>query len=174
LAPVNIPDEQTPWAIIIINAPSTPHTDRDITPLITRAIWTTEEYAITTFMSLWIRQIKPNTPPPNTDSPKKILGITLEVSKGLIRIIPYPPSFNNTPAKTIDPMTGASTCALGNHKCTEYIGNLTKKAIHKINKIIVLLILLTDIALRSLSFTDMPQPTKLKIKNSKGREANNV
>jgi len=45
-----------------------------------------------------------------------------------IRNNPYPPSFNNTPAKIIDPVTGASRWALGNHKCTKNIGNFTKKA----------------------------------------------
>ena len=42
--------------------------------------------------------------------------------------MPYPPSFNNTPAKIIDPATGASTCALGNHRCTINMGNFTKNA----------------------------------------------
>ena len=32
-----------------------------------------------------------------------------------IRLKPYPPSFNSTAASTIDPATGASTWALGNH-----------------------------------------------------------
>ena len=32
-----------------------------------------------------------------------------------LRMIPYPPNFNRIPAKIIDPLTGASTCALGNH-----------------------------------------------------------
>lgn len=47
---------------------------------------------------------------------------------GLNRIIPYPPNFNKIAAKTIDPITGASTWALGNHKCPKKIGNLIKKA----------------------------------------------
>jgi len=45
------------------------------------------------------------------------------------RSIPYLPSFSNTAAKIIDPATGASTCALGSHKCTEYIGSFTINAI---------------------------------------------
>ena len=53
--------------------------------------------------------------------------------KGIILIIleiinPCPPNFNNTPAKIIEPVTGASTCALGSQRCTKYIGNLTKNA----------------------------------------------
>lgn len=46
-----------------------------------------------------------------------------------IRINPYPPSFSRTAASTIDPAIGASTWALGNHKCSPYRGNLTIKAI---------------------------------------------
>jgi len=49
----------------------------------------------------------------------------------MIRINPYPPNFNKTPAKIIDPETGASTWALGSHKWKKYTGNFTKKA--KIN-----------------------------------------
>lgn len=73
---------------MIIIDPSIPHKDKDITPLITSAICTTEEYAITTFISLWIMQIKPNSPPPKTDKLKKILTITPEIIKGLTRMIP--------------------------------------------------------------------------------------
>ena len=61
-------------------------------------------------------QIKPNSPPPKTDILKKNLTITPDIIKGLTQIIPYPPNFNKTPARTIEPITGASTCALGNHK----------------------------------------------------------
>jgi hypothetical protein len=49
---------------------------------------------------------------------------------------PYPPSFNKIPAKIIEPETGASTCALGNHKWKKKIGNLTKKASIIINNIL--------------------------------------
>jgi hypothetical protein len=43
------------------------------------------------------------------------------------RAIPYPPSFNKMAAKTIEPAIGASTCALGSHRCTENIGSFTRK-----------------------------------------------
>jgi len=56
------------------------------------------------------------------------INILFTLIKSLIRMIPYPPNFKSTPAKIIDPATGASTWALGSHKCTEYIGILTKKA----------------------------------------------
>jgi hypothetical protein len=59
-----------------------------------------------------------------------IAGLRLEFRvKGIIRITPYPPSFNRMAAKIIDPNTGASTWALGSHKCSEYIGSLAMKAI---------------------------------------------
>lgn len=33
-----------------------------------------------------------------------------------IRIMPYPPSFSNTAASTIEPAIGASTWAFGSHR----------------------------------------------------------
>lgn len=47
---------------------------------------------------------------------------------GDIRIIPYPPSFNNTAAKIILPSNGASTWALGNHRWDRNNGSLIRKA----------------------------------------------
>ena len=38
------------------------------------------------------------------------------VIREMIFIKPYPPSFSKMPASTIEPLTGASTWALGNHK----------------------------------------------------------
>lgn len=35
-----------------------------------------------------------------------------------IRMVPYPPSFSSTAARTMDPAMGASTWALGSHKCS--------------------------------------------------------
>jgi len=64
-------DEQKPWATIIIIAPSTPIFIIDINPTITRDMWTTEEYAITTFISLWERHKIPKIPPPNNDNENK-------------------------------------------------------------------------------------------------------
>merc|ERR1712198_361745 len=86
------------WSIIII-APLIPHEYNDNTPIIIKAIWTTEEYAIITFISLIIRQTIPRTPPPN----KEILIIDLkskeELNNDPKRIIPYPPNFNKIPAR---------------------------------------------------------------------------
>lgn len=50
-------------------------------------------------------------------------------SMTIIRIIPYPPSFSSTAARTIEPATGASTCAFGNQRWTPYNGIFTRKAI---------------------------------------------
>jgi len=47
----------------------------------------------------------------------------------VIRIIPYPPSFRSTAASTMDPAIGASTCALGSHRCKPYSGIFTMNAI---------------------------------------------
>ena len=46
----------------------------------------------------------------------------------LNRMIPYEPSFKSTPAKIIEPATGASTWALGSHKWTVYRGIFTINA----------------------------------------------
>jgi len=54
--------------------------------------------------------------------------LILEIHKGINRINPYPPSFNKIAARIIDPSNGASTWALGNHKCIKNIGILAKKA----------------------------------------------
>ena len=51
-----------------------------------------------------------------------------------VRIKPTPPSFSKTPAKIIEPKVGASTWAMGSHKCNPYIGSFTAKQ-RKINKL---------------------------------------
>ena len=54
----------------------------------------------------------------------------------VIRIIPYPPSLSKTAASTIEPAIGASTCALGSHRCRPYIGILTMNAtVHAYHRI---------------------------------------
>ena len=54
--------------------------------------------------------------------------------RGIIKNHPKPPILRRRPAKIMEPETGASTWALGSHKCTLYIGNLT------INEEIVMII----------------------------------
>lgn len=51
---------------------------------------------------------------------------------GINRINPYPPSFKSTAARIIDPSKGASTWALGSHKCVMNMGIFIRKAINKI------------------------------------------
>jgi hypothetical protein len=46
----------------------------------------------------------------------------------IIRSIPYPPSFSRTAARIIEPATGASTWALGNHRWKKNNGSFTIKA----------------------------------------------
>jgi len=64
LAPLNIPEEVTPWAIIIITPPKSPAALAPNKTAITIPICTTEEYAILTFKSN-VRKINTaNSPPP--------------------------------------------------------------------------------------------------------------
>lgn len=55
--------------------------------------------------------------------PEEIVTIILHIFSK-----PNPPNFKSTPARIMEPTTGASTWALGSHKCTPQIGILTKKA----------------------------------------------
>jgi len=169
-APANIPEEHTPCANIIIITPSSPHLVSLKTPAITRAIWTTEEYAITTFISLCTTQRILKTPPPiNLNENNWHISILILVIL-IRRKIPYPPNFNKTPAKIIEPETGASTCALGNHKCTTYIGNFTRNANTLINHknfgVSALKIILILMVSLQLTFN--------KIEISKGSDAKRV
>lgn len=43
-------------------------------------------------------------------------------------MMPYPPSFRSRAASSMDPAIGASTWALGSHRCRPYRGALTMKA----------------------------------------------
>jgi len=169
-----MPEEHSPCANIIIIAPLIPHEYNDNTPIIIKAICTTEEYAIITFISLIIRQTIPRTPPPN----KEILIIDLkskeELNNDPKRIIPYPPNFNKIPARIIDPPTGASTWALGSHWWTKNIGNLTKKAktAKKVKEGIVYIIL--DETLKKNIDLEKFFISVIIIISNKGKEANKV
>lgn len=74
-------------------------------------MWTTEELATNSFMSKWRRQpTLMKTAPISLNTIKNSLNpILLIAIKPNTRIIPYPPNFNKTPARIIDPATGAST-----------------------------------------------------------------
>lgn len=117
LAPLNIPEEVKPWAIIIQIPPTTPILLILINTTITILMWTTEEYAMATFISVIRITIKASNPLPSKESLviyslSKILELNIIITKNN----PYPPNFSKTPAKIIEPETGASTWALGNHK----------------------------------------------------------
>jgi len=109
LAQENIPEEHTPCANIIIILPKILQKFFDKIFTIIRAMCTTEEYAIITFISLFIKHTTLNSLPPNKE---KIIKNKVRFSlftNMIIRINPYPPNFNKTPAKIMDPPTGAST-----------------------------------------------------------------
>jgi hypothetical protein len=55
---------------------------------------------------------------------------------------PYPPNFSRMAARIIDPAIGASTCALGSHRCVENIGNFTMNPVTSISQKIVEFILI--------------------------------
>ena len=45
--------------------------------------------------------------------------------------MPYPPSFKSRAASSMDPAIGASTWALGSHKCRPYRGAFTMNAVRR-------------------------------------------
>ena len=55
--------------------------------------------------------------------PEEIVTIILHIFSK-----PNPPNFKSTPARIMEPTTGASTWALGSHRWAPHIGILTKKA----------------------------------------------
>jgi len=63
----------------------------------------------------------------------------------LIRRSPYLPSFRRIAAKIIDPANGASTWALGSHRCNENRGSFTKKAVVSIKYLMFLLMFIGTI-----------------------------
>jgi hypothetical protein len=130
LARENIHEEHNPCAINIINAPCQPQIVLDMIPAVARPMCLTEEYAIRDFTSVWRMQINLVILPP-TKAMAIIIGIDSlfkKINFDAIRSSPYLPSFNKTPAKTIEPATGASTCALGSQRWERYRGVFTKKA----------------------------------------------
>lgn len=102
----------------------------DSIPAIIRPMCLTDEYAINDFKSDCRRQISDvNTPPTSAidiSGDRSLMFIA--GNDEIMRANPYPPSFSNTAARTIDPATGASTWALGNHRCTRNSGNFTMNA----------------------------------------------
>lgn len=63
-------------------------------------------------------QISLVSTPPISDTKMIVVdGKFVLVVNCITRMMPYPPSFSRIAARIIDPAIGASTCALGNHKC---------------------------------------------------------
>lgn len=81
-------------------------------------MWPIEEYAIRDFKSVCRRQIILVSTAPHRD--RLIISGEISIFNFIIiedsRIRPYLPSFKRILARIIDPATGASTWALGNHK----------------------------------------------------------
>ena len=96
----------------------------------------TDEYAIIIFKSVNRRQSTPTNTLPIILTEIKILTLSIKII-GENNQIPKLPNFKRIAARSIDPKTGASTWALGNHKWTPYIGSFTKKAANR-QKIITL------------------------------------
>lgn len=100
------------------------------------------------------------------------------MNNGVIRKVPYPPNLSKIAAKTIEPATGASTCALGSHKWTEKSGYFTKNPAKKLNVIPVLkslvlfLIRLNRVKSKNLVACQRLVKTIKQIK--RGKEANTV
>jgi len=128
LPPKNIIEELTPCATISMVAPLTPKEEKYIIPPITNPVCATDEYAIITFISNWKIQITPISAEPETAVEIIKLNKSLGLKNGENRAKPYPPNFNKIAAKIMDPIIGASTWALGSHKCPIKIGSFTKKA----------------------------------------------
>jgi len=76
-------------------------------------------------------QIKPEISAPHNLNEEIIKIILLFIIILYLEIIinPYLPNFKSIAANLIDPATGASTWAFGNHKCVKYIGVFTRNAI---------------------------------------------
>lgn len=113
-----------------MSAPVRPQVFSLIAPAIMIPIWPTDEQAIRDFKSVWRRHIKLVYTAP-------VMAILIYsedvlessgVKRSTIRISPYPPSLSRMAARTIEPAIGASTCALGSHKCIENNGSLAINA----------------------------------------------
>jgi hypothetical protein len=127
----NRTDEVRPWATISAVAPIKLHGDWIKMEMITNAMWLTDEYAIRDFRSVCHKQIELVITMPHSES--SINGYIMWFVTGdrrmVTRIITYPPSFSRTAASTMEPAIGASTWALGSHRCSPYNGILTINAI---------------------------------------------
>lgn len=170
----NRQEEHRPWAINIIRAPCQPHEVLDIIPPVATPMWLTEEYAIKALTSVCRMQISLAITPPINDT--LINGrerfLLRRINFVAIRSSPYLPSFRRMPARIIDPATGASTCALGSHRCVVYRGVLTRNAITVSNHQIVLVLGLNGNIQFGRIIDRCPEALKIKVKDKRrGKEA---
>ena len=82
------------------------------------------------FISLWRLQVRAVDRAPAREILiiQGLIALVVFSIMGMIRISPYPPSFSKMAAKIMDPSMGASTCALGNHRCKVNMGSLARNA----------------------------------------------
>lgn len=127
-------------------------------------IWATEEYATNIFISFWRIQfiLVLIAPIILILINQWFIYLILLIINGINRRIPYPPNFNKTAAKIIDPSSGASTWALGNHKWTKNIGNFIKNANKNISGIKIISFIMISIRKLFLFINKIP--------NSKGND----
>lgn len=111
LARQNSADEVNPWAIIRAMAPDRLHCVWIIIAAMTSPMWLIEEYAMRDFRSVCCRQVRLASVAPQRA--RTISGRNRSVfivgRICVIRMMPYPPSFNSTAASTMEPAIGAST-----------------------------------------------------------------
>ena len=84
------------------------------------------------FISIEIRQTNLIIRAPHRlilNSRLKAVWLLFKIKK-VILYNPYPPNLSKIPAKIIEPLIGASTCAFGNHKWNPQEGSFTKNAIN--------------------------------------------
>lgn len=92
-----------------------PHKVPNLKAMIPKAICATDEYAIKIFISNWKEQTNPTHSRANPLKQKIKFFIGLTILSSAMRTKPTAPNFNKIAARNIEPLTGASTCALGSH-----------------------------------------------------------
>lgn len=122
----NKPDDLKAWVTITKIDVITDKLLKSINGEITIAIWTTEDSAIITLRSIFVKQTTLTARLPKILNDTNISTTFNSLIRGINRINPIPPSFRRIPANSIDPYTGASTWAFGNHRWIRYIGIFTK------------------------------------------------
>jgi hypothetical protein len=82
----------------------------------TNPICATLVYAIIIFRSVSCAIISLTASSPEMATTAKIVSIQIDLKRACTTSAPNPPNFNNTPARIIEPNTGASTCAIGSQR----------------------------------------------------------